>query len=1285
MSIFLSKNLAFKQVLRIVIFLVAGVAALGNAPVKNVAADYSTSFPVAQNLAGRVAAVPPPPEDQPVYITAPQAGQYLRFNHLSGDRGLSQSTVRCILQDSQGFMWFGTEDGLNRFDGYRFVVYKYDSGDPAGLSSNEITALLEDRQGMIWIGTNGGGLNRLDPASGIFTRYQKDPQKPGNLPSNSILSLFESFDGTLWIGSRDGLIEYSPSMGTFHLYRNDPNDPQSLSGDMVSSVVEDFKGNLWVGTNQGLNRLDKERRQFVQYRSNPGVTGSLSSNQVTSLLVSGDGILWVGTNNGGLNRFEDKTGLFTHYLSDPGKPESISSNSISAMAESVSGLLWVGTSDHGLNQFDPRTGEFTRYTHDPTNPSSLSSDRVRSVYEGTAGVLWVGSSEAGLNQADWSSSFFKHYRSIPQEYNSLGANRVQALFEEASGNVWIGTDGGGLDYLIKDTGRYLHYKNVLGTNKSLSSNNVQVLYIDRTGVLWVGTERGLNRFDRRASSFTRYEFQFLDPYSLSSNNITAITGDKDGMLWIGTDNGLNRYDWRTGRFTRYISGSVQPVSPGEGSIQILYLDTSGMLWAGTYDGLVRLDPTTGLYTRYRNDPEDPNSLSDNRVLSIMEDYKGFLWIGTRSGLNRLDRSTAQFHRFRTQDGLPNDLIYGILEDSRGYLWLSTNNGICRFGPVTQTYKNFTIQDGLQSNEFIPGAYHKGSSGEFYYGGVNGFNAFTPERIKDNPFLPPVVLTSLTQGGEEIDSSAPVERLAMITLWWPKNYFEFEFAALNYIQPDSNQYAYRLENFEEGWNAVGSRRNGRYTNLPGGNYVLHIQGSNNDGVWNLEGVTLQVKVVPPFWENPLFQVGAILGLVLIVVGVYRLRVRDVERRNLMLELLVDERTREIEQRRKVAEGLRDVLVRINSNQSLEDSLNFIICQVNQLMHSQKTCLLEKKSSGGKIIVSAMKGDETGLFGSAYHATGQICPQEILDWINPLMEQEELLMLHNFSARVRSYTEAVRIMFADCNALLFVPVISDGQAYGGMLILFEEDRPLTREEIDILNSFADQAALAIGNAQLRLKAEELAIVTERNRLARDLHDAVTQTLFSASLISEALPALWENDQKEGRELLAELRQLTRGALAEMRTLLMELRPSAVADAKLEDLLNQLIEAAAGRTGIAVEKQIQCKCELPGDVHVSLYRIAQEALNNVVRHAKAHHVTLRLECSPGEAGPGFLLVKLEVIDDGRGFDLHKVSPGHFGLCNIRDRAQAIGAVLKIESTPGKGARIAVIWQGRASSHDG
>jgi len=1201
----------------------------------------------------------------------------IRFDRISVDEGLSQSTVTCSLQDHKGFMWFGTEDGLNKYDGYEFTVFKYDVRNPNSLSDNYVQCLLEAEDGSLWIGTRGGGLNRFDSQSGRFTHYRHDPALPASLAHDNVTSLYEDAEGFLWVGTGGGgLDRLDPQQGSFAHHTKMDGDAGAPSEEYVVAILGDSTGKLWIGTRHGgVRRLDPATQEVVRYTHRPDDVSGLGSNQVTAIYLDSAGVLWIGTADAGLDRLDPNTQHFSHYRHDAKDGRSLSSDGIQCIAEDHLGVLWVGTHGGGLDRYDVERDGFVHYRNDPFDLHSLSYDTLRSIYEDHGGVLWIGTVGAGLNKANPANQKFVHYRKDLGNPNSLSDNSITAICADRSGALWVGTAVAGLNRYDRTTGQWTHFVHDPNDPLSLASDVVHSVYEDRQGILWVGTEDGLDRLDGEGR-FQHFRNVPGDASSLGADAVGPILEDRDGALWVGTmGGGLNKLDRQSGRFTRYVNDPADSRSLSHNSVSALFASTDGTLWVGTLGGgLNELRRGSDQFIRYLHDPQNANSLSHDMVLSLGEDTFGRLYIGTwGGGLTRFNRTSRQFTHYREGDGLPNDVVCGILEDNAGNLWLSTNRGLSRFNPSSQRFRNYDVSDGLQSAEFNGGAYHRSSSGELFFGGINGLNALYPAQVRDNAHRPALVITSARTADRVLLVDAEEDQ--QISLSYPDSSVAFEFAALDYTESQKNQYQYKLDGFDAQWVSAGTRRYANYTNLRGGQYVFRVKGSNNDGVWNHAGAAIAITIVPPLWDRWWFRVLAGLLLVASAVVGYRLRLRNTEMRARELQAQVRERTYELERRRVVAEGLREILVILNSSQSLEESLGYIARQAALLTGAAQALVFRNEEPGGAVTV-------LGFYAHGQEqADSAVLLPETLAWLAERMKTGDFLSVSSVAAHEQPDPGVKLPPLGKQQALLGFPLAVAGPAGGGLVLLYEQERAFAQEDMELGLTLVDHAALAIANAELRDKAEQVAAETERSRLARDLHDAVTQTLFSASLIAEVLPRLWEADPAEGRQLLQELRQLSRGALAEMRTLLLELRPAALMEASLGDLLRQLAEAFTGRTSMPVRLQVEGHCALPPDVHVALYRIAQEALNNVAKHAHATevHIDLRWSCTPpNPEGRQEHEAQLRIGDNGCGFDLRSAPADRLGLGIIRERAQAVGAALDIRSEVGKGTEITVIWKG-------
>jgi diguanylate cyclase (GGDEF)-like protein len=877
------------------------------------------------------------------------ADDNVRFSRLSLEQGLSQSSVNCIAQDSQGMMWFGTQDGLNRFDGYSFSVFKHDPLEPGSLSHNFIWALHLAQDGNLWIGTEGGGLERWNPADDSFFHYRHDPGDPKSIGNDIIRSIAEDHKGRLWIGTEAGISRLNPRTGAFTHFRHDRSQPDSLSHDQVRCIFVDSRGRLWVGTEGGgLNLWLPDSGGFKCYRHDPDRPDTLGNDRVRSIHEDRKGFIWIGTYEGGLSRLDPETGRFTRYMSGSSDSAGLSHDRVRALILDSEGTLWVGT-DQGLNRWLPMKEQFTVYRHNPADPYSLSNDRVLSLFQDRGGLLWVAT-QAGLNRWNPTLGSFTHYKQDAQADSTLSSNLITAISQDDSGAIWIGSYGGGLDLFNREPESYTHYRHDPSDPQSLSDDRVMSLLLDSRGDLWVGTlEGGLNHMVKETGKFEVFRHDPDDPSSLSANGVTSIHEDPSGRLWVGTyRGGLHRFDPDSGSFERFRHDPADPASLSHDRIMAISSDRKGYIWIGTAGGgLNRLDPRTGKIHSFRHDPADPSSLGSDTVWTIHESLDGVLWIGTQGGgLNRWDPERRRalepvFRIYTERDGLPNAFIYGILEDGEGKLWLSSNKGISKFDPLTETFVNYDTTHGLQSNEFNFGAYHRGPQGEMAFGGNNGFNLFHPSKIQQNPHVPPVVLTSIRKFNEKIALDKPIWEAEQIVLGHRDDVISFDFAALDFSAPQKNRYVYKLEGFDEDWNEIGNRRRATYTNLDPGEYLFRVKASNNDGRWNEEGAAIGVKVLPPpwktWWAYTLYLLAA-LGLFAGYARAQAMKLRRKEEYSRMLEQEVQERTQEIADR-------NSDLAEVNSKlqeASLTDSLTGLRNRRYMLSYMQEEiALIERR--------------------------------------------------------------------------------------------------------------------------------------------------------------------------------------------------------------------------------------------------------------------------------------------------------------------------------------------------------
>jgi PAS domain S-box-containing protein len=846
----------------------------------------------------------------------------IQFEHLSMKDGLSMNPVMAIVQDKKGFLWFGTQDGLNRYDGYQIKVFKTKENDSLSLSDNFITSLVVDSSGNLWVGTLNGGLNRYDSRTGTFTRYQAcsglipadniscllydseghlwvgtehgitliDPKKCALLPlaarfpglalekSTSVLSIYRQKNGDVWIGTTGGALFYSLKDRTLKRYTNSPSDPSSLSNNIVLSFYEDKYREIWVGTLEGLNKFDKssgrfKRTYFKELKKSSGNKESASN--------SLENIYSIVNNYGG--------------------------NTIRTILEDDKGNFWIGT-DMELIIYTPATGNFINYKKDLVNPTGINDHFIRSMYIDHSGNLWIGTLGNGLNKTSLNPKKFTHYQKKINDPRSLGENYVRSICEDAAGTIWVGTLVGGLNKFDPKTGAFAHYF-ACGNQSCPNDNNVWSLCASRSGVLWVGTNNGLNQFDPRSGTFRYFVHDEKNRASLSENTIRCVFEDRKGRLWIGTEGGLNLFNPASGTFTRFTRHD-HPDSLSDNTVWKIIDDADGSLWLATNNGLNRFDPATRKFTKYFKKQGDANSLSHNGVRTLHIDSKGNLWLGTHNGLNKLNEVTGAFTRYDESAGLPNAFIYAIEEDEKGRLWLSTNKGLCCFFPESGDVITYDVFDGLQDYEFNTNASCVTKNGEMYFGGPNGLNRFHPLRLNVNNYNPRVEITAVTVKDAPLQAEEDVAEVKEITLQYDENILHFEFSSFDYTRPERNRYQYMMEGFNQGWVHAGNRRFTTYTNLDPGEYVFRVRGTNADGVWSSNEDSIRIIILPPFWKTKWFYALVALFLISLAYLIYRVRVAGLRKEKLLLEQKVKERTYDLEEEKRKIERINQELEKLS---------------------------------------------------------------------------------------------------------------------------------------------------------------------------------------------------------------------------------------------------------------------------------------------------------------------------------------------------------------------------------------
>ena len=1189
----------------------------------------------------------------PFVPSASAQSNTLRFERISTEQGLAQSTVNAILQDHQGFMWFATEGGLNRYDGYQFTIFQHDPDNPQSLANNSVNSLYEDRSGTLWLGT-ANGLDRFDPGTRTFAHYAHMATAPTSLSGSFVQAICEDRAGILWIGTDDGgLDQFDKSTGTFRHYRHVANDPGSLSDDAVRTIYNDHDGVLWIGTNVGLDRFDATTQTFTHYRQSPD-----SSHLVNDYTVLGieehDGALWFGTRSG-VVQLDRRSGQFVEYRNNPNDPSSLGSDAVASLYEDSDGTLWMGGRS-GLERLVDGQNRFLHYRYDVNDPDSLSSDYVRSIYQDRSGVLWIGTSDGGLSTSSPARQKFELYQSHPGQTNNLSDNNVWAVHQDRDGILWIGTFFAGLNALDRETGKVTLYRHDPNNPQSLLSDEVRVIVEDSSGNLWIGTEHGgLDRFERNTGVFVHYQHDPGNPQSLSDNDVFAIYQDHEYRLWIGTQNGgLNRLNLSDGTFTHYLHDPNNPASLSHNHVDSIFQDNQGNLWIASLGGLDRWDSVHNQFVHYRHDSQNPASLSNDMVTSIVQDANGICWVGTYGGgLDRFDCNGQAFTHYTVKNGLPDDTVYSILIDAHGCLWLSTNKGLSKFDPRTETFRNYSASDGLQGLQFNPRAFSQSQTGEMFFGGTQGLNAFYPDQVRETAFAPPVVITAFTKLNQpfaiDLSGTKPIQ------LSYQDNVISFEFAALDYNAPAMNQYAYKLDGVDSDWVLAGTRRYASYTNLSGGDYVFRVKATNSDGVWGPEELALKVQVAPPFWETWWFRGVLVLALVVTAWSAYRIRIRSMQTRRRELETQVAQRTHDLATLNAIS---RVVSHSLDLKEILRDAV-------------ERTLQVVEMEVGSALILDEGTQD---LVSMAYHGLSDTPVQLGARWpIASALAGKTVDGVHPLAWNVATdYPDGAlkaRLVRDGIQLVVGVPLIAKEKMVGMLVLSTRTPRALTPEESSLLSAIGQQIGIAVENARLYEQAEQAAAITERSRLARELHDSVTQLLYSVTLYAEAAAQLLEAGKTTmASKHLGDLRDTAQEALREMRLLIFELRPLELEKMTLVAAIRARLDAVESRGGMRVDMHIEGEERLPRAMQAELYHIVQEALNNTLKHSNAKQVSVALRFAENETC-------LQIQDDGAGFDLANAQQsGGLGLLGMQERAQKIGGTLCIASEPGKGTTITI-----------
>jgi len=839
------------------------------------------------------------------------------FQHYSTEDGLSQNSTYTILQDRKGFLWFGTQGGVNRYNSYEFKIFSNNPFDTTSLRHSYVNKLYEDTKGRIWVCTEGG-LSLFNPLTEAFINFTHDDSNPQSVDDNFVWTIFEDSKETLWVGTKKGLSRFDPDKRIFEVISFTSLGNERIHSPNVTAIFEDNEGNLWI-TSRGrglykIKRIDSgpitQVNLQVEFYS-PG------NGDVRAIVQETNGDLYAGTFGRGLFKYDENKREFIAVSREPLKTLDINPGFIKTLFYDISmpDFLWLGTEEDGVIIYNTKTGKYLKIDNNPDSPNAFRGSMVYSIYKDRSNLIWIGTNE-GINLLNLRVNKFEHVQKEKNNDFGLSHNAIGTMIEDRDGIMWIGTDGGGLNKYNRSSNKFTHFLHNKNDPSSISSNRAMIVFEDHTGTIWVGTYGGgLNKFIRETGSFESYIHSQTDSTSIGSDYITSIVEDKDNYLWIGTTTaGINRFNPKTKKIRSFLNNPRDSLSISDNHVWILFLDKNNRLWAGTKNGGLNemVEREKGLFRRYVHQEKIPTSLIDNTVFALYEDNHSGFWVGTNGGLSKLDRMSGEFNNFNGAAGPLHPGAVGILEDDQNRLWLLSGNAITRFDPVTNDIKIYDNENGMMINDLRIWSCFKNNRGEMFFGGANGFTVFHPDSLKDNSFIPPVVIDNFERFNTEdhFDKAIIEKGIAYrdkIKLSYKDNLFSFSFAVLNYINPDKNQYAYKLEGFNSDWINLGSQKKVTFVNIDPGTYTLRVKGSNDDGLWNEEGTALEMIISPPFWITWWFRSGIFLVIVFAVVLFMRNKLKSADRHHKEQEAFARQliETEELE-RQRIANELHDSL-------------------------------------------------------------------------------------------------------------------------------------------------------------------------------------------------------------------------------------------------------------------------------------------------------------------------------------------------------------------------------------------
>lgn len=1011
----------------------------------------------------------------------------LTVEQLSIDQGLSQNSVKAMMQDSEGYLWIGTDDGLNRYNAYDVTIFRHKREDSLSIIDNQIESIYEDTNHNIWVGTIAG-VSIFDRKTQTFKSFYKKEGKENTLVDNNVRAITEDKEGFIWLGTQNGLSKYDYNNNSFTNYVASENDSLLLGSNTINALKVDNSNNLWIGTSNGLNKWDSGRKpqQLYRYYHYTDYTDStkLFGGSINDILITQSGNIWIAT-GGAFNLYKQETDNFERFIYN-NKPTNIQS-----LVEGTEGYLWGAGSDF-IYKLNIDKKEVIKYRL-PFEDLEAMPAIVRT----KENIIWVASRNLGAIKYDPLTSQFKYYYQEIGNENSLPHRNVWSGIKDSEGFVWVGTDEG-LSRIDRTGAISKYYHISRGKDKSaLKVGSVTDILQTKEGELWIIGGGNISRMtsfsEEKGGQFVSLERNDSDSTTIQTTTLN-IFQDKEGAIWIGTFSGFYKMNPNKSKSFGY---EAQRFLKGV-EVWTTYEDRNGILWLGSNQGLIKVirdeNNTPIDYKYYKNDPENLKSVSHNTIRAIAEDSKGNFWVGTTNGLNLMNRETGEFEHWGERNELANYAIYGILVDEKDNLWISTNFGLMRLLgddsiDDSKRMTNYNPKDGLQSSEFNSGAFFKAEDGEMFFGGIEGLNAFYPQDIKPSIYVPPVVMTDFkilnrsvgikSLGNPESPLTVDISQTKEMTLTYEDRVITFEFAALNYRRPEKTNYSYILEGFDKEWNEVGNRRFATYSNLPAGEYTFRVKASNSDGIENNEEIVIKITVLPPWWKSWWFLTIATLSILGLSVAFYTNRMNAVKRQNDKLERLVGERTAEIGQQNVLLENQKAEIERSYSNIRVLSEIGQKITSILDLdaVISAVYEYVNELTDATAFGIGIYNPEKERIDFRGFIENGQRIPDSFdnITDENKLsvvcLTRNEDIIINDFVKEHTNYISKVSLdRVGDVyQSIIYLPLLLEGKIVGVLTVQSHHTNAYSRNDLTILRTLASYISIALDNARTYTQLE------------------------------------------------------------------------------------------------------------------------------------------------------------------------------------------------------------------------